>query len=247
MINLENREQKIDRLIEGLQFIQQSLTSAKNDETLSFSFFRETFERMQHIMHQLHDLEISQVEEMKQQMEKLLTFLSEQNKQQTPPQGINPEEKNGEEPTPVLDKNQETVPDEISTQEEPKSAFAYPKHVILPEFKDPRQTQKEDETQSDIASSISKKEKSSVQSFNDTMQAPPSLADKMHGLSLNDRFLFQRELFSNNREAMNSMMLRLEAFDSYEGVESYIKENTSWNINDETVKLFLQALKKRFE
>lgn len=247
MADLENRAQKIDRLIDGLYSIQQSLASAKNDETLSFSFFRSTFERMQDIMRQMHDLEMLQVEEMKRQMEKLLTFLSEQNRQQASLQQMDPEEKIGEEPTPASDKNEETVSDELYPQEESKSSFAYPGHVILPEFKDPRQTQTEDETQRDFASSISENEKPSIQSFNDTMQPPPSLADKMHGLSLNDRFLFQRELFNNNREAMNSMMLRLEAFDSYEGVESYIKDNTSWNINDETVKLFLQALRKRFE
>ena len=67
------------------------------------------------------------------------------------------------------------------------------------------------------------------------------------GLSLNDRFYFQRELFDNDREAMNGMMARLNAFDNYVDVERYLREETSWDFDDEKVKNFLALLKKGFE
>ena len=46
---------------------------------------------------------------------------------------------------------------------------------------------------------------------------------------------------------MNSMMIRLNAFDNYEDTERYLSEHTSWDFKDEKVKNFLELLKKGFE
>lgn len=65
--------------------------------------------------------------------------------------------------------------------------------------------------------------------------------------TLNDRYLFQRELFHNNRKKMESFMLILNTFDSSDEAERYIRDNTPWNFNDETVKSFVAIVKKGFE
>ena len=65
-------------------------------------------------------------------------------------------------------------------------------------------------------------------------------------ISLNDRFLFQRELFDNNREAMNTMLTKLQSFSSFNLAESYLERNTTWNFKDETVDKFMQMLKDSF-
>ena len=90
-------------------------------------------------------------------------------------------------------------------------------------------------------------EKPIIRSVNDIIKAPPAKLDVKRSLSLNDRFYYQRELFDNDREAMNSMMLRLNAFDNYADTERYLRENTSWDFKDERVKSFLELLKKGFE
>ena len=40
---------------------------------------------------------------------------------------------------------------------------------------------------------------------------------------------------------------RLNAFDNYVDVERYLREETSWDFDDEKVKNFLALLKKGFE
>lgn len=83
--------------------------------------------------------------------------------------------------------------------------------------------------------------------LNDRVQAPPAVLDLKRNISLNDRFLFQRELFHNDREEMNSMMARLNAFNNYEEAESYLREQSGWNFDNPTVKDFLRVIKKGFE
>lgn len=81
-------------------------------------------------------------------------------------------------------------------------------------------------------------------SLNDILPSNHTLLDTKQSISLNDRFLFQRELFDNDRHAMNDMMIRLQAFKTFEECELYLKENTDWNFNDEAVEKFLDMLKK---
>ena len=79
-----------------------------------------------------------------------------------------------------------------------------------------------------------------MQPVNQTIQ------DVKRSISLNDRFLFQRELFYNNRDAMNTMLTKLQSFSSFDLAESYLKRNTTWDFRDETVDKFLQMLKDSF-
>lgn len=83
-------------------------------------------------------------------------------------------------------------------------------------------------------------------SLNDVLPVNPTIQDAKRSISLNDRFLFQRELFDNNREAMNTMMTNLQPFTSFDAIENYLKENTNWNFKDETVDKFMQMLKDSF-
>lgn len=84
-------------------------------------------------------------------------------------------------------------------------------------------------------------------SLNDVIPTKPATLDLIKSISLNDRFLFQRELFNNDREAMHAMMEKLNTFENYEDAEAYLRGNTSWNFEDQTVKDFLYVIKKGFE
>lgn len=94
---------------------------------------------------------------------------------------------------------------------------------------------------------IEREEKPHVTTLNDAIQAPPAVLDLKRGISLNDRFLFQRELFNNDRHAMNNLMIQLNAFDSFESVDLYLRKSMPWNFDDPVVKDFLRVLKKGFE
>lgn len=83
-------------------------------------------------------------------------------------------------------------------------------------------------------------------SLNDIQQHNHTLLDTKRSISLNDRFLFQRELFDNDRLAMNNMMLKLQSFNTYQECENYLSNNTDWDFNDDSVEKFLEMLKEGF-
>ena len=84
-------------------------------------------------------------------------------------------------------------------------------------------------------------------SLNDVQPVNQTIQDAKRTISLNDRFLFQRELFDNNRETMNAMMVNLQPFTSFDAIETYLKDNTNWDFRDETVDKFMQMLKDSFK
>lgn len=126
-----------------------------------------------------------------------------------------------------------------SVEETRKNTYA--QGIALPAYTNPRnvETKKEEVVPEEVPGVL--------RSVNDVIQTPPPKLDVKRGLSLNDRFYFQRELFDNDREAMNSVMTSLNAFDNYEEMERYLREKTSWDFKDERVKSFLELLKKGFE
>lgn len=126
-----------------------------------------------------------------------------------------------------------------SVEETRKNTYA--QGIALPAYTNPRnvETKKEEVVPEEVPGVL--------RSVNDVIQTPPPKLDVKRGLSLNDRFYFQRELFDNDREAMNSVMTSLNVFDNYEEMERYLREKTSWNFKDERVKSFLELLKKGFE
>lgn len=84
-------------------------------------------------------------------------------------------------------------------------------------------------------------------SLNDVQPVNQTIQDAKRSISLNDRFLFQRELFDNNRETMNAMMANLQPFTTFDAIETYLKDNTNWDFRDETVDKFMQMLKDSFK
>lgn len=209
---MEKKNEYIDRLLQNLQSLEAKVSAIKQDESVSFSFFRDAFQKGQEVMRLLHELEMFQIEGMKHQMEKLVLFLSESKLRK-------PEE-------------------EVKAVDARKNAYA--EGIALPTYTNPGNTEPKKEKASEEFSGV-------IRSVNDVIQAPPPKLDVKRGLSLNDRFYFQRELFDNDREAMNAMMIRLNAFDNYGDTERYLREKTSWDFKDERVKSFLELLKKGFE
>ncbi|MDO5664878.1 MAG: hypothetical protein Q4G63_06455 [Bacteroidia bacterium] len=259
---MEKKNEYIDKLLQNLQNLEAKVSTIKQDEAVPFSFLREAFQKAQEVMNLLHELEMLQIEDMKQQMEKLVLFLSE-TEVQKPVEEIKPfeyEEENIEsavvETEEIIDFEEQTTSEEtekIIQEEKIARRNIYAEGITLPTYINPRniESNKEEvfeDTETSVADQIeSAEEKPVIRSVNDIIQAPPSKLDIKRSLSLNDRFYYQRELFNNDREAMNSMMIRLNAFDNYEDTEQYLKEKTSWDFKDERVQSFLELLKKGFD
>ena len=65
------------------------------------------------------------------------------------------------------------------------------------------------------------------------------------GLSLNDRYLFQRELFNNNKSSLDETIATLDRFHNIKEAVDYLKANFKWNKSEASEK-FVQLVKRRF-
>ena len=253
------KHQYIESLLSEIQQLESKVANLKENKSVSFSFFKESFKRTQEISRLLHELEFVQIEDMKAQMEKLMQFLSESEsakaeaKTETETSPIisvpNIDKTNSEKEEQIVSKTEVATPDiELSENKEEKDEIvSIPKHSY--EVTDaPRQqsippaTPLINNQKETIVDHLSPKNKS----LNDIQPINHTLLDTKRSISLNDRFLFQRELFDNNREAMNDMLTKLQSFSTFDATENYLKENTDWNFKDETVDKFVQMLKESF-
>lgn len=63
------------------------------------------------------------------------------------------------------------------------------------------------------------------------------------GFSLNDRFLYARELFDNNMKTFDSTLKSLEGVDDFGVIEDYFYNELDWDRENPTVKEFMEKLK----
>lgn len=66
-------------------------------------------------------------------------------------------------------------------------------------------------------------------------------------MSINDRFLFRRELFDNDGELMGKTIDELNEITSYEESLAYLHNHFNWDFESETVDLLRSLLQHRFE
>lgn len=233
----ENRNTYIDKLLSELKSLENSVLETKNSDSMPFSFFRESFERTQEISQLLHKLEFMQVEDMKNQMEKLVFFLSESEKKgKTQERELEKAREIERELAKGFEKESVQEPDEIHPPEviEPVNADdqvtirnTYAEGFVLPEYRNPL-------PQEAVAPKIN-------------VSPPVHIIDIKRGVSLNDRFLFQRELFNNNRDEMNNTLEKLNSFGLYEEAEKYIRDNFNWDFENQIVNDFLLVVRNGFK
>jgi hypothetical protein len=252
---LDKKKEYSNLLLSTIKRLEQNVESSINEDVFSFSFFKESFDQTEKIMRLLHELENMQVDEMKTQMEKLVKFLSEtENRMQDKSfdrqqKKYNEEEKSGEKEPKVDNRPTQIVMPELSSDSTDRHN-QYAENIVFPQYMKPETPKVNVDPVAASPKNIeSTKETSdvSIKSFNETIGKEPAVVDLKKAISLNDRFLFQRELFGNNREAMNDMITRLNSFGNFNEAEKYLKENTSWDFDDSVVQDFLFVIKKGFE
>lgn len=83
---------------------------------------------------------------------------------------------------------------------------------------------------------------------------PPSMGQNIvvpvaniyKAIGINDKMLFQRELFGNNGAKMNTIIDQLNVMQSMDDAVSFLKSNFDWNFDDERVVAFLNIVKRRY-
>ncbi|MCM1152943.1 MAG: hypothetical protein NC328_04760 [Muribaculum sp.] len=91
------------------------------------------------------------------------------------------------------------------------------------------------------------RDRSTIQK-NDTVAKPASSSKKPSGklFTLNDRFLYSRELFGGNLKEFDKSMLALAGMDSYEEAEAYFTEEYDFDMDNPHVKSFLAVIAKMY-
>ena len=64
--------------------------------------------------------------------------------------------------------------------------------------------------------------------------------------SINDKFLYCRELFGSSREEMNEALDVISNMNSTEEIEDYLFNDLCLDSKNETVKAFLNTMSSRF-
>lgn len=260
----------IESLLSEIQHLESKVQNLKKNQNVPFSFFKESFKRTQEITLLLHELEFVQIEDLKGQMEKLVQFLYESENSKEEEKTIPSDSDRIAEvkmsadnedmplkPISIVETHTDSSMEIVEKAEDKALSMEGLSKGIIPEstrgataaltpiyeITHPTGTSLSNNQKEPIINLHSPKN----QSLNDIQQANHTFLDTKRSISLNDRFLFQRELFDNNRIAMNDMLTKLQSFTSFDAIDGYLRENTNWNFKDETVDKFIQMLKESFK
>lgn len=82
----------------------------------------------------------------------------------------------------------------------------------------------------------------------DGVSAERQVAEKRKPVfSINDRFRFRRELFSNSDSDFNDALDMLASMDCYEEAEDYFYNNLEWDMDNPEVCAFMEIVARYFE
>lgn len=71
-------------------------------------------------------------------------------------------------------------------------------------------------------------------------------ADIRKMFTLNDKFLFKRELFGNNDEEFNATLDLISSMDSFDEAEEYIYEDLGWDSSNNRLRDFMAVISSFF-
>jgi hypothetical protein len=84
------------------------------------------------------------------------------------------------------------------------------------------------------------------ESVEDIRQIGKPVDDVRKAFGLNDRFYFQRELFSNNADLFNQTLDQINHMDSYQSAINFLQSNYNWGADNEASESFYKSIKRRF-
>ena len=131
----------------------------------------------------------------------------------------------------------QTVEQATETEEQPKKVTV----VEEPEKKtpEPAPRREPEETQQP-------KPRAGQRNAADIAKYGNPVTDLNKALTLNDRFLFLRELFGGMKPAMDAAIESINHCQDYASAHKYLTENFDWDETDPNVELFLNAVHRRF-
>lgn len=178
----------------------------------------------------------------KQQEQELAPKIKEQEeKRPTLPAGGAVDEEVKEEPQPkhepefIIEKAAEK--EEVFEQEQPEKKEIKPSKNSPEIVADKFQSKKF--VHDDIAKKNVKKDVSTK------MQSKP-INDINSAIGLNDKFIFIRELFGNNKDQYHETIQILNNFDTYENAVNFLNENFDWDPEDSNFERLKELVRRKY-
>lgn len=225
------KQERIDHLLLDIRELEKKIVEIREAEVYPVSFFSQSYEMAHKLLTDLHTIETEQLEYLSRQMEEHRQHIG-----LIPPPQATTSSLTKEEPSGKIQEEEQkpSIVEEIKTET-----------VIIHQTTEPIVTLETAEKPNPEI--VSKEEKTIVEKkFLNEVIIKKNLTDFRKAFSLNDRFLFRRELFGGDDAKMNKTIAELDTIDSYEESISYIKKELLWDLEDPTVASFLSLLEKRF-
>jgi len=225
---ITNKE-RLEQLVEQIKRLEKLTEEISEKEIYPVSFFSRAFDITNMIIDDLQQMEIFQIELIeKQKKEHIAQLLSLEEiithpKESPPANGAHePVEPPKAAPPPV---SRQAESENLPPVTPPKFA---PPPVPVPSIQPVHPVQEEKRV---IPSHLFEQK---------------SMIDLKKMITLNDRFLFCRELFANNEQMMNQVLSELNREESYNASVDYLQKRFEWDFDDKNVTDFLSILKKKF-
>ena len=77
------------------------------------------------------------------------------------------------------------------------------------------------------------------------MQSKP-INDINNAIGLNDKFIFIRELFGNNKELYHETIQVLNNFDTFENAVTFLNENFDWAEDDTNFERLKELVRRKY-
>ena len=227
MINNKERLEKLIELIKSLELLTEE---NRERDIYPVSFFSRAFDIANKIQEDLQQIEIFQIGLIEKQVKEhqAQVLLSDRQKSNA----IIPDDLIRDLPEP-------------KAQPKPKAAIIQPVSPtasIEPAVKEPPQLSVAPNIDSPLVQQVQDEKKV----FSAYSSGRKKRIDLKKVITLNDRFLFCRVLFANNENLMNQVFSELNMKESYDSAIEYLKEQFTWNFEDQNVTDFLAILKRYF-
>ena len=244
-------QERLEKFIEQVQQLARFAEEIRDRDVYPVSFFSQAFDIAGKIQEDLQQIELCQIQYIANQMdERQLQILSAVRQSAD---SLMPEETNPVSPEPALLPEQDAAPvyagkPEQSVQPDVIRApqlFTQDEMVAHTKETPPADHVRERATPpvTPPPAPPAREEKKATPSY---LFEQKQLIDLKKMMTLNDRFLFCRELFANNENLMNQVLSELNREESYDASIDYLQKRFDWNFDDKNVTDFIAIVKKRF-
>lgn len=229
---------EVDRLLTQLRELEQ-LASEIREKDVPESFFSVSSELVQQIARSVYGIEQIRIAALEQKMQEQRSCIAEM--------GARLREE--EQKVMVLTREKEILEKMIAKKE----AVAIKPEPIVQHVQEvpeevPISTPKEEPLAApmkEVQPVLTKMEEKPAPLLKDALEKRV-FADLRKSFSLNDRFLFKKELFGNDEAKMAKAIENLNAMHSLQESLEYIKRELDWDFESSVVADFISRLEKRF-